>query len=62
MKLNKEEMKNVFGGMDREVTCTFYYVSGPASQSSCKNSPDDCQWGADFICENNDNCVDVDCR
>jgi hypothetical protein len=62
MKLNKEEMKNVFGGQIKQIICTYYRESGGALQWPCNGSLDDCQSVADSLCDPDDNCINVDCR
>ena len=62
MKLNKEEMKNVFGGMIQQIICSYHNEIGGVVQLICGGSLDDCQSTADHLCETDDSCILVDCQ
>jgi hypothetical protein len=64
MKLNKEEMKNIFGGV-AQVICKWSWAPGYQQNTpdltSCSGSADGCQAAADAFCWANDACTNVDC-
>ena len=60
VKLSRNEMKNVLGGL-KQVSCS-YSGSGGNGSYPCSGSVDDCQAVADTLCGGSDGCDDIDCR
>ena len=61
--LSREQMKQITGGFVAPVTC--YWSWDPIDMSAslpCNDSPDYCQGYADYMCERDPDCTDVDCR